>query len=129
LFRSYGASPATINLIIEVEQVLLGIDTAVPCGLILNELISNSLKHAFPSHWERSNGQQGEICIKLRTDGKDQVTLTVSDDGIGLPHGMDLDHTDSLGLRLVNVLVDQVDGTLKVQSGDGTQFKLTFSAP
>jgi two-component sensor histidine kinase/DNA-binding response OmpR family regulator len=129
LFRSYGASPATIKPIIEVEQVLLGIDTAVPCGLVLNELVSNSLKHAFPSNGERPCGGQGEIRIKLCSDEDQQVILTVSDDGVGLPPDLDLANTDSLGLRLVAVLVDQVDGTLEVNGVDGAHFKLTFTAP
>jgi two-component system sensor kinase len=129
LFHSYRVSVATITPIIEVEQVFLGIDTAVPCGLILNELISNTLKHAFPSHWERPNGHRGEIRIKLLAEEDHQVTLTVSDNGIGFPPDLVVSNIDSLGLRLVAVLVDQMDGALEVHSGDGTQFKITFAAP
>jgi two-component sensor histidine kinase/DNA-binding response OmpR family regulator len=128
LFRSYGGSAATITPIIEVEQVFLGIDAAVPCGLILNELISNTLKHAFPPHWEGTNGQGGEIRIKLRTGEDHQVTLIVSDDGIGFPPNLVVLNTDSLGLKLVTVLVDQLDGTLKVHSENGAQFEITFTA-
>lgn len=128
LFSSYGDSAATITPIIEVEQVFLGIDAAVPCGLILNELISNTLKHAFPPHWQRTNGQSGEIRIKLRAEEEHQVTLIVSDDGIGLPPDLVVLNTESLGLRLVAVLVDQLDGTLEVHSENGAQFKITFTA-
>jgi two-component sensor histidine kinase len=128
LFISYRASAATITPIIEVEQVFLGIDTAVPCGLILNALISNSLKHAFPSDWEKPNGQPGEIRIKLSAEDDHQVTLMVTDNGIGMPPDLVVSNTDSLGLKLVAVLVDQLDGTLEVQNGDGARFELTFTA-
>jgi two-component sensor histidine kinase/FixJ family two-component response regulator len=128
LLRSYPVSTSMITPIIDVEQVFLGIDEAVPSGLILNELISNALKHAFPPHRERLNGQKGEVRIKLRAEENQQVVLTVSDNGIGFPSDLDVCKTDSLGLRLVNVLVDQLDGTLEVHSGDGTQFKITFTA-
>jgi len=87
---------------------------------MLNELISNTLKHAFP------DGRSGQIRVELGQDDDQQVTLVVADNGIGLPPDFDILETDSLGMQLVDTLVEQLDGTLEVQSQAGTQFKITF---
>jgi two-component sensor histidine kinase len=79
LFRSYGISEEVVTLRLDVENVLLGVDTAIPCGLILNELVSNSLKYAFPSN------RKGEILIHLHKDAGDKYTLVVGDTGVGIP--------------------------------------------
>ena len=116
LFRSYSAG--RVNLKTQVDDILLGIDTAIPCGLIINELVSNSLKHAFPD-------KQGEILVNLhRDDGK--FTLTVSDNGVGFPEHVDFRNTDSLGLQLVCTLTDQLDGAIELNRTGGTEFKITF---
>jgi PAS domain S-box-containing protein len=119
LFRSYGVEERGIVLDIQASEVLLKIDAAVPCGLILNELISNALNHAFPQE------RKGRVCVDLRAQ-QGQVVLTVADDGVGLPPEVDVFNPDSLGLQLVNALVDQVDGTLALERGNGTTFRLTF---
>ncbi len=123
LCRSYGARARGIRLKTDASDVFLGIDTAVPCGLILNELASNALKHAFP------DGRMGEIRIGLSENDVRQVTLTVGDDGVGLPEGLDLYETDSLGLQLVVTLVNQLGGTIVLDSSEGTEFSVTFFAP
>lgn len=116
LFRSYNSG--RVSLKTHVDDILLGIDTAIPCGLIINELVSNSLKHAFPD-------KQGEILVNLhRDDGK--FTLIVRDNGIGIPQNVDFRNTDSLGLQLVCTLTDQLDGAIELNRAGGTEFKITF---
>ena len=122
LFRSYGVNTNVISLKVSVDDVFLGVDIAIPCGLILNELVSNSLKHAFP------DGRAGEICIELRVaDG--QLTLMVSDNGVGFSDDLDFRDTGSLGLQLVNTLVNQLEGTIELERSSGTAFKITFTEP
>jgi two-component sensor histidine kinase len=122
LFRSYAADVGQVTLEIEADEVSLGIDQAVPCGLILNELMSNALKHAFPA------GQEGEIRVALGAN-EDKVTLMLSDNGVGLPTNMDYCTTGSLGLQLVSTLVDQLDGEIELENRNGTCFKLIFPIP
>jgi two-component sensor histidine kinase len=135
LLRSYGELAEAIALKIETDEVFLGIDSAVPCGLILNELISNSLKHAFPSNGNRPldengiNGTQGEIRIELRADSAGQLSLIVSDNGVGLSPGLDFRDTSSLGLQLVNTLVRQLEGSVELDDSRGTAFHISFAAP
>jgi two-component sensor histidine kinase len=112
-----------VTLNIQADDIFLTIDAAVPCGLILNELISNALKHAF------SDGQAGEIRVELHASGDHQVTLSVADTGIGLPKDLDLNTTTSLGLQLVHTLVDQLDGRIELNGSRGTEFKITFAVP
>jgi two-component sensor histidine kinase len=122
LFRSYGINTNVIQLKINSDDVLLGVDTAIPCGLILNELVSNALKHAFP------DGKEGEVRIELRAD-EGQLTLVVSDNGVGFPQDLDFRDTGSLGLQLVNTLVEQIEGTIELDRNDGTAFMITFTEP
>jgi two-component sensor histidine kinase len=123
LFRSYGVDSYAISLQIEVDNVSLGIDTAIPCGLIINELVSNSLKHAFPA------SREGEIRIAFRSGRDNQFTLIVSDNGAGLPRDLDFLKTESLGLQLVNMLVHQLEGAIELDRSGGTAFKITFEKP
>jgi len=121
LFSSYGISPEAVSLSIDIKNVFLDISTAIPCGLIINELVSNSLKHAFPDK------RKGEIRIFLKPIEEKEVELTVSDNGIGLPEEEDLKKTDSLGLHLVNILAkDQLHGTVEVDRSSGTKFVIRF---
>src|SRR6185369_2875231 len=95
LFRSYRVNSDAIVLSIEVDDVSLSVDTAIPCGLIINELVSNSLKYAFPK------GGAGKIKVELNLEGNNNFTLVVSDDGVGFPKELDFRTTESLGLQLV----------------------------
>jgi PAS domain S-box-containing protein len=123
LFRSYGVNTGVIQLKINMDDVSLGIDTAIPCGLIINELVSNSLKHAFP------DGGGGKVRIELRADDG-QFTLMVSDDGVGLPEDLDFRNAQSLGLQLVNNLsVAQLEGTIELDRCGGTAFRIMFTGP
>jgi two-component sensor histidine kinase/PAS domain-containing protein len=119
LAHSYIVSPA-IRTRVDIQDVYLDIDSAIPCGLIINELVSNSLKYAFPG------GRAGEVCVSLsQSDGR--YILVICDDGVGLPPGLDFRNTASLGLQLVNTLVSQLEGTIELDSSGGTRFKITFA--
>ena len=119
LYRAHGVDKGKIALKIAVKDVSLGIDVAIPCGLIINELVSNALKHAFPE------GQEGKIKISLHPTNKSEVELIVSDNGIGLPEGFDFRKTESLGLHIVTILVeDQLHGKVEVDRTEGTTFKI-----
>jgi two-component sensor histidine kinase len=120
LLRSYRGTSHPISLNVNAEPIALSIDVAVPCGLIVNELVSNSLKHAFP------DGQEGEITIELGMDPEGRCRLVVGDNGLGLPEDLDFRNTDSLGLRLVNTLVDQLEGTIELDRRKGTRFTISF---
>ena len=119
LFYSYSVKDH-INSIINVDDVQLNIETAVPFGLILNELISNSLKHGFPG------GKSGELYIRLKIVD-DKYEMIVGDTGIGFPEDLDFKKTDSLGLQLVNNLVSQIDGEIELNKNHGTEFKIIFN--
>jgi two-component sensor histidine kinase len=119
LFHTYQTGPVAVSLRVDVKNVYLTVDTAIPCGLIINELVSNALKHAFHGRAE------GSITIRLQRDGAAHV-LTVSDDGVGLPPDVDPWTTETLGLQLVSTLTRQLGGSLAVIREKGTQFELRF---
>ena len=142
LVRSYRANSGPVSLKVDANDVPLSIDAAVPCGLIINELVSNSLKYAFPpppsfppsggderGSFPPSGGDErgDEIRIELRSDRDHQVTLIVADNGVGFPKGLDFRHTESLGMQLVNTLTNQLGGTVELHSNGGTEFKITFT--
>ena len=124
--KSYKKRKLTKNIAlkVDIDNIALGVDTAIPCGLIINELVTNSLKHAFP------DSREGEITIKVKfheTDGKKNIDLTVSDNGIGMPEGLDIQNTKSLGLKLVTTLVEhQLQGNFEHITEKGTEFKIHF---
>lgn len=122
LFRVYGVNSAVISLRVDVEDVLLGVDTATSCGLIINELASNSIKHAFPS------GKSGEICILLIRvpNQENKLLLTVRDNGVGFPKTIDIRKPESLGLQLVNTLAAQMKGTVELNCNGITEFNIEF---
>ncbi|WP_281774451.1 sensor histidine kinase [Methanobacterium formicicum] len=119
LFRTYVIRD-NIKLKMDVGNVPLDINTAVPLGLIVNELVSNSLKHAFP------HGEDGEISVKFHK-ANDHYVFQVADTGVGFPEGLDFRKTNSLGMRLVDTLTDQVDGEMELDTNQGTTFTLTFA--
>lgn len=123
LFQSQGIDTNNIALRLDVGSVFLGVDSAVPCGLIINELISNCLKYAFP---QNSRGKKKiEIALKGTTD--DEFELVVSDNGIGIPQKVDFRNTESLGLRLVTNLTErQLQGSIELDRSGGTRFHIKF---
>lgn len=131
LFRSYGTKK--IKLKINIDGVLLNIDKAVPCALILNELLTNSLKHAFPPGEDRTDVPRGEIRIALHLDNRRgdpaglYYTLTIGNDGAPFPKDVNFRNTKSLGLRLVCALTKQLDGNIELDTSSGTEFRITFS--
>jgi two-component sensor histidine kinase len=120
LFHSYRVNSDLVRMKTEVRNVLLDINSAIPCGLIINELVMNAFKHAFPG------GRKGEIIVSLRPSGDDRFILSVSDDGVGFPAGLDFHKTETLGMQLVTMLVDQLDGTISLERKRGTRFEVVF---
>jgi PAS domain S-box-containing protein len=120
LFHSYSVDQSTIGLSINSEDVLFDIDTSIPCGLIINEILSNSLKYAFPK------GRKGKINIDLQLEGE-KCILIIGDNGVGFPEGLDFQNTETLGLRLVNILVSQINGVITIDTKEGTSFKIEFA--
>jgi PAS domain S-box-containing protein len=118
LFSSY-ATDTNIKLNLEIPELSLDIDTAIPCGLIINEIVTNSLKYAFPDAIE------GNISINLKTEDE-KIILSITDDGVGLSENFDLKKTKTLGLRLVKTLVRQIDGSLELHRNNGTEFDIKF---
>jgi PAS domain S-box-containing protein len=127
LFQSYRIDPEAVALKTNVRDVSLDINKAIPCGLIINELVSNSLKYAFPQvkDADKKKLKKGEISIQLTADdGK--VILLVKDNGVGLPSDLEIETADSFGLQLVTTLVAQLNGKINIKRKPGTTFKIIF---
>lgn len=127
LINSYQLNPDTLVLKVQVNDISLDVDTAVPLGVIINELLSNALKHAFPSPETGPGSREGEIRFELRSGADQQLILTVSDNGVGLPAEIDLTNSPSLGLQLVRMLTDNMRGTLEARQDGGTTFEIKFT--
>jgi PAS domain S-box-containing protein len=127
LFHTYRLGNIAVSLNLDLEDNLFfDMDSAVPLGIIVNELVSNSLKHAFPGK------DIGEIRINLcrergESDGSNLFTLTVSDNGVGIPENIDIEDLESLGLQLITTLIDQLDGELELKRNNGTEFTVRFT--
>ena len=126
LFQTYSFRSKNVHLCMDLEEnTFFDMDTAIPLGIIVNELVSNSLKHAFTE-------KEGEIRIKLCREEKDNEThkslfsLTISDNGKGIPENVELESLESLGLQLVSILVDQLDGKIELKREHGTEFRITL---
>lgn len=120
LLMSFNVAPERIRPVVEADKISLDIDTAVPCGLIINELVSNTLKHAF------SETEKGELRVTFRKKENDMLQLTISDTGKGMPDGFDFEESDSLGMQLINALSNQLDARLTLINKPGTTFILDF---
>ncbi|MEM6612214.1 MAG: response regulator [Cyanobacteria bacterium P01_C01_bin.72] len=119
--NSHYTQEKGIDFVVDVESINLNIETAHSCGLIINELVTNALEHAF------SGKDRGNIWISLQRTHDAEIILTIKDDGIGVPESFDFQKTDSLGLRLVRILTRQLEGKIKSDFNQGTSFQLTFS--
>lgn len=122
LFRTYADQPGNVFLELEIDSYKLDVNTAIPLGLVINELVSNSLKHAFPDN------RTGIIKVEFHRENNEFI-LTLSDDGIGLPEGFKIENANSMGLILVKNLVEQVDGILELVRKPGTKFTIRFKEP
>jgi PAS domain S-box-containing protein len=121
LIKSYTTSPYRVTVNIDPSDVSLSVDMAIPCGLVINELVTNSLKYAFPEN------RTGQIAISLKEGSNQELALTVSDNGVGIPEGINPANTGTLGLKLVvNLVQDQLDGKIEVDRRQGTTYKITF---
>jgi two-component sensor histidine kinase len=120
LHHSNGVEAHRVRLTTHVEDVWLRAEKTIPCGLILNELLSNALKYALPAD------TPGDITIELYAQPEQQATLVVRDTGVSFPAGIDFQHTDSFGLHLVCLLTAQLGGMMAIEPSGGTAFTLTF---
>jgi len=145
LFRSYRTSTARIKLKMNLDDITIGIETSIPCGLIINELISNTLKYAFPEDREgeieislrriadfaclpaRQGLQNADLKPEVRNPKSEMLELIFSDNGVGIPEDIDFRNTESLGLRLIfNLSVHQLDGKVELDRSNGTEFRIVF---
>jgi PAS domain S-box-containing protein len=122
LLRSYNVTAPRVRHVVEVEHLLLDVNLAVPCGLIINELVANALKHAFPGD------RTGRIWVRLSV-GQERCTLRVGDDGVGFPSGSRFAEPTTLGLQLVRTLTEQLEGTIELVQDGGSEFVLEFPTP
>ena len=120
LTRTYAIDPARMTLETELQDVWVGLDTATPCGLLLHELLTNCFKHAFPE------GRTGRVRVALQATAEQSLMLRVGDTGCGFPDDLDFQTTDSLGLRLVRAMADQLRGTIALERAEGTQVTIIF---
>lgn len=122
LVHSYSSTDNPPELKLDLDPVQLHLDTAIPCGLIINELLSNALKYAF------KDGRKGTIIVAVKKKAE-KIAISITDDGIGLPPDLDFRNTESLGLQLVVSLVEQINGKIKADTKKGTKFTIEFVAP
>ncbi|HEY9877117.1 MAG TPA: histidine kinase dimerization/phosphoacceptor domain -containing protein [Leptolyngbyaceae cyanobacterium] len=122
LLSSYVARSQKVGLMVDADSIWLNIDTAIPCGLIINELVSNALKHAFPT----TSNQKNNVWVTINRTDDSCFVLTVRDNGIGFPDNLDFRNTESLGLELVCIFTEQLEGSLELTKDQGTQFIVTF---
>jgi two-component sensor histidine kinase/sensor domain CHASE-containing protein len=120
LVRSYSNRGGQIALEMDCDAAQLNLDLAVPCGLIVNELVTNSLKYGFP------NGRRGKILIALKSDDSGEIRLEVSDDGIGIPADFDIHEAQSIGMQLVTGLTEQLEGHFELDRRQGTRWTIFF---
>jgi len=130
LFQTYAVDQDKIKYEIKCDDIKLNIETSVPCGLIITELVTNSIKHAFPSTeneksfcFRNNPGHKISVSMYLKND---YINLIIKDNGIGFPNDLDFNNTESLGLELVNLLVNQLDGIINLERKEGTEFIIKF---
>jgi two-component sensor histidine kinase len=121
LFEVYGIDRERIDLTLQADPLAVALETAIPCGLLAHEVLSNCMQHAFPAY------QTGNIAITLRAEPAGQVTLSIRDSGVGLPADLDVRQGNSFGLHLMRSLANQLQGTLVFTQDHGTCVTLRFS--
>lgn len=123
LKQSYAVQDAPISITVNAEGIGFDMDTAMPCGLLITEIVSNSLKYGFPDH------REGKINIDFKKVPEKKVMMTISDNGIGLPFGFEIEKSESLGMQLIIALTSQLDGEVIYSGENGTKFSITFTYP
>jgi PAS domain S-box-containing protein len=123
IFQSFPEVASRVQLSVQSDNVAFDLDTAMPCGLLINEIVSNSLKYAFP------DGRAGEIVIKLKLEKENKIKISVHDNGKGMPEEYDLKNPSTLGLQLIDALTSQLNGEVEMIRKDGTIFNITFTYP
>ena len=123
IFQSFPETASRVKLTVESDKVAFDLDTAMPCGLLINEIVSNSLKYAFP------DGRAGEIVIKLKLEKENKIKISVIDNGIGMSQEFDLKNPSTLGLQLIDALTSQLNGEVEMLRSEGTIFNITFTYP
>jgi PAS domain S-box-containing protein len=120
LFQSHELNPSKVKLEVSISEIAIDVETMMPCGLIINELVSNAFKHAFPD--ERA----GVVTVGLIVGKNNEISLSVKDDGIGIPDDLNIYETKSLGLQIVSALTNQIHGDLELIKDNGTEIRITF---
>jgi len=120
LFKVYSANSKQIKLQLNIENIDFSLDDAIPCGLIINELVSNSLKHAFSKNYD------GKIIVTLKKTKNNKKLLDVYDNGIGFPKDLDYINSDTLGLKLISTITKQMDGKISIEKNNGTHVKIIW---
>ncbi len=121
LYNTYTTDKNLVKLVLDVDNIIFDVEISIPLGLILNELLTNSLKHAFP------DGRNGEIKVELHLEEDGRYYLSVEDNGIGLPKDLNLQKTGTLGMQIINSLTEQINGELVLDSNMGTKFTIFFN--
>jgi PAS domain S-box-containing protein len=124
LMKSFGVDPNRIITSTNIDNVFLGVDTAIPCGLIINELFTNSMKYAFPL--DKFKDKKGQVRIDCHSNNA-EYTLVFSDNGVGLPEDIDFHKAETMGLDLIRTLVGQLGGNIELNRNNGTEFTITFT--
>lgn len=120
VFNMYNIAPGSLTVISDIENVSISINDAIPCSLIINELMTNAVKHSF------SDSVMGEIRVSIKRLEQDKTCITFSDNGTGLPEGFDITCAGTMGMLIINTLVDQLEGVVKAESRNGASFTITF---
>jgi len=120
MFGSCPPNLSAVKLRINASDVFLKLNQAIPCSLIINELVMNAMKYAFPQ------GQEGEIVVALKSTNKGKITLIVADNGVGLPHNFDINKSETLGMQIINALVKKLDGSFEIDRSKGSKFTILF---
>ncbi len=126
LLQSYAIFPGYINLQTDIQDITLNVDTAIPCGLLITELVSNALKHAFPKEHPWPEDHRHQLWVNLHADTNKQVVLVIGDNGIGLPSDINIEQSKTLGWKLINRLVSQLKGTLTLDRQTDTIARIVF---
>ncbi|MCK4764834.1 MAG: response regulator [Candidatus Aminicenantes bacterium] len=120
LFDAYATNLPAVELNIDADDLFLEVNKAIPCALVINELVTNSLKHAFPG------GREGKVTVALKLQNSDKIALTVADNGVGLPGEFPVEKPETLGMQIINALVGQLHGFMQVDKSKGTKFTIEF---